>query len=131
MSGAMNSPAQGAVMNGPGANPWRGLPAAAAAIVVVLLAASIAPDQGYYLNILMQAATYAIGVLGLVVGTQATGKAEGFAGIEHKGHQTHHQALNRFGRMLRQRQVMAGVIAAVHVGNRQAGFINGGGQGHE
>jgi len=52
---------------GPGANPWRGLPAAGLAIIVVLVGASFAPAQGYYLNILMQAATYAIGVLGLVV----------------------------------------------------------------
>ncbi len=58
---------QGPVLQGPGANPWRGLPAAGLAIVVVIAAASIAPAQGYYLNILMQAATYAIGVLGLVV----------------------------------------------------------------
>ena len=57
---------QGTAM-GPGANPWRGLPAAGLAIVVVLIGASFAPAQGYYLNILMQAATYAIGVLGLVV----------------------------------------------------------------
>ena len=51
----------------PGANPWRGLPGAAVAIFVAIGIAAIAPDQGYYLNILMQAATYAIGVLGLVV----------------------------------------------------------------
>ena len=54
-------------LHGPGANPWRGLPQAVLAIIVVVIAARFAPAQGYYLNILMQAATYAIGVLGLVV----------------------------------------------------------------
>ena len=54
-------------LDGPGANPWRGLPQAVLAIIVVVIAARFAPAQGYYLNILMQAATYAIGVLGLVV----------------------------------------------------------------
>jgi branched-chain amino acid transport system permease protein len=49
------------------ANPWRGLPAAAGAVVVAAGIAALAPEQGYYLNILMQAATYAIAVLGLVV----------------------------------------------------------------
>jgi branched-chain amino acid transport system permease protein len=51
----------------PGANPWRGLPGAAVAILIAIGVAAIAPDQGYYLNIIMQAATYAIGVLGLVI----------------------------------------------------------------
>ena len=54
-------------LHGPGANPWRGLPQAVLAIIVVVIGARFAPAQGYYLNILMQAATYAIGVLGLVV----------------------------------------------------------------
>ena len=39
-------------------------------IQTLLLAIALcfaAPDQGYYLNIFMQAATYAVGVLGLVV----------------------------------------------------------------
>ncbi len=35
--------------------------------IVVMGLASLAPDQGYILNILMQAATYAIAVVGLVV----------------------------------------------------------------
>src|ERR1019366_6818534 len=50
-----------------GATPWRGLPAACLAIAGAVIVAALAPEQGYYLNILMQAATYAIGVLGLVV----------------------------------------------------------------
>jgi branched-chain amino acid transport system permease protein len=50
-----------------GTSRWRGLPTGALAIVGALIIASLAPDQGYYLNIFMQAATYAIGVLGLVV----------------------------------------------------------------
>lgn len=45
----------------------RGLPAGAAALLAALLVAYLVPDQGYYLNILMQAATYAIAVIGLVV----------------------------------------------------------------
>ncbi len=49
------------------ANPWRGLPLAGLAILVSVGIAFVAPSQGYYLNILVQAATYAIGVLGLVV----------------------------------------------------------------
>ncbi len=57
----------GTAVHGPGSNPWRGLPATGLAIIVVIFASSLAPAQGYYLNILMQAATYAIAVLGLVV----------------------------------------------------------------
>jgi branched-chain amino acid transport system permease protein len=49
------------------ARRWRGLPATCLAIVAVLVVAWLAPEQGYYLNILMQAATYAIAVVGLVV----------------------------------------------------------------
>lgn len=51
----------------PAARWWRGLPTAAVGLVVAGLVAAIAPGQGYALNILMQAATYAIGVAGLVV----------------------------------------------------------------
>ncbi len=51
----------------PQARAWRGLPSLALAIVVVLLASTLAPTSGYILNIVMQAATYAIGVAGLVV----------------------------------------------------------------
>ena len=51
----------------PQARVWRGLPALAVAIVVAILGASLAPTAGYTLNIVMQAATYAIGVAGLVV----------------------------------------------------------------
>ncbi len=54
-------------MNTLSANPWRGLPATALAIAASIAVAFIAPESGYYLNILMQAATYAIGVVGLVV----------------------------------------------------------------
>lgn len=50
----------------PEARWYRGLPATIIALVVVALAASFAPSDGYYLNILMQAATYAIAVAGLV-----------------------------------------------------------------
>ena len=49
------------------ARPWRGLPAAALATLAALVVAWLAPAQGYYLNILMQASTYAIAVVGLVV----------------------------------------------------------------
>jgi len=49
------------------ARPWRGLPALAAAIVGVLALSTLVPEQGYTLNIVMQAATYAVAVAGLVV----------------------------------------------------------------
>ena len=68
--------------------------------------------------------------LGFVVRAKATGEAQGFAGVQHKGHQAHHQALHGFRRVLGQGQVVAGIVAAVHVGNRQAGFINGGSKRH-
>ena len=45
----------------------RGLPALGAALVGVLALSTLAPEQGYALNIVMQAATYAIAVAGLVV----------------------------------------------------------------
>jgi branched-chain amino acid transport system permease protein len=51
----------------PAARWWRGLPAALIGLVVAIVLAAIAPGQGYYLNIIMQAVTYAIGVAGLVV----------------------------------------------------------------
>jgi branched-chain amino acid transport system permease protein len=51
----------------PQARVWRGLPSLAAAIVLVLAASTLAPPSGYILNIVMQAATYAIGVAGIVV----------------------------------------------------------------
>ncbi len=51
----------------PAARWWRGLPTAAAGLVVAVLVAAVAPGHGYTLNIIMQAATYAIGVAGLVV----------------------------------------------------------------
>ncbi|HEY0124013.1 MAG TPA: ABC transporter, partial [Rhizobium sp.] len=37
------------------------------AILVVVAIAFVAPAQGYYLNIMMQAATYAIAVAGIVI----------------------------------------------------------------
>ena len=49
------------------AGTWRGVPAAALALLLVIALAAFAPAQGYYLNILVQAATYAIAVVGLVV----------------------------------------------------------------
>eukprot|EP01037_Dinobryon_pediforme_P005738 gene5738-5801_t len=49
------------------ARVWRGAPQTVAACVAVVALAFIAPAEGYYLNILMQAATYAIAVSGLVV----------------------------------------------------------------
>ena len=49
------------------ARPWRGLPALAAAVLGVLLLSSFVPQSGYTLNIVMQAATYAVAVAGLVV----------------------------------------------------------------
>ncbi len=51
----------------PQARLWRGLPQLAVAIVVVMGLSTLAPQSGYILNIVMQAATYAIGVAGLVV----------------------------------------------------------------
>jgi branched-chain amino acid transport system permease protein len=49
------------------ANPWRGVPALAGAVLAAILLSVIAPDQGYVLNIILQACTYAIAVTGLVV----------------------------------------------------------------
>ena len=51
----------------PAARWWRGLPALAGGIVAAIVIATIAPNQSYYLNVIMQAVTYAIGVAGLVV----------------------------------------------------------------
>ncbi len=51
----------------PQARVWRGLPSLAVAVAVVIAASTLAPTSGYLLNIVMQAATYAIGVAGLVV----------------------------------------------------------------
>ncbi len=45
----------------------RDLPALAASVVLAAGAGLLAPGQGYALNILMQAATYAVSVLGLVI----------------------------------------------------------------
>jgi branched-chain amino acid transport system permease protein len=64
MSAQMTAQQMGAAAT---ASPWRGIPATAVALVLVLALAAFAPTQGYYLNILMQAATYAIAVVGLVV----------------------------------------------------------------
>jgi len=49
------------------ARVWRGTPQAIVACAAVIGLALIAPGEGYYLNILMQAATYAIAVSGLVI----------------------------------------------------------------
>ncbi len=54
-------------MQGLSINPWRGVPQTAIAAIIVVGVAMLAPAQGYYLNILMQASTYAIAVVGLVV----------------------------------------------------------------
>ena len=54
-------------MNGLSTSIWRGLPQAGLAAIIAIGLAMLAPDQGYYLNILMQASTYAIAVVGLVV----------------------------------------------------------------
>ncbi len=51
----------------PQARSWRGLPWLAVAISAVLGASTLAPQSGYVLNILVQAATYAVAVAGLVV----------------------------------------------------------------
>ena len=58
-------PGAGSVRLGAGA--WRGLPGALLAAIVAVGLAMLAPEQGYVLNILMQAVTYAIAVVGLVV----------------------------------------------------------------
>ncbi len=49
------------------ARTWRGLPALGVAVVGVLALSMLVPEQGYTLNIVMQAATYAVAVAGLVV----------------------------------------------------------------
>jgi len=49
------------------ARVWRGLPQLGLAIVAVLAVSALIPSQGYTLNILMQAATNAVAVTGLVV----------------------------------------------------------------
>jgi branched-chain amino acid transport system permease protein len=49
------------------ARPWRGVLPTLGALVLVVVAAFLAPAEGYYLNIFMQAATYAIAVSGIVV----------------------------------------------------------------
>ena len=49
------------------ARSWRGVPAALLALLGVFAAAAVVPEQGYILNIVMQAATYAIAVTCLVV----------------------------------------------------------------
>jgi branched-chain amino acid transport system permease protein len=51
----------------PEANPWRGVPALVGILVLALGACLLVPDAGYTLNIVMQTATYAIAVMGLVV----------------------------------------------------------------
>ena len=56
-----------AVAGVPQARWWRGLPGAAAGLGLAAVLAALAPGQGYALNILMQAATYAVAVAGLVV----------------------------------------------------------------
>ena len=56
-----------AVPSVPQARSWRGLPWLGLAIVAVLGASVFAPQSGYLLNILVQAATYAVAVAGLVV----------------------------------------------------------------
>ena len=49
------------------ARSWRGLPWLAIGIVGVVGLSTLAPQSGYLLNILVQAATYAVAVAGLVV----------------------------------------------------------------
>jgi branched-chain amino acid transport system permease protein len=49
------------------ARATRGIPGIVVALVAIFAVTRIAPDQGYILNILMQASTYAIAVVGLVV----------------------------------------------------------------
>ncbi|HUA76057.1 MAG TPA: branched-chain amino acid ABC transporter ATP-binding protein/permease [Acetobacteraceae bacterium] len=66
MDGA-TAPPSAALARIPAARWWRGLPGALIGLAVACALAAIAPDQGYYLNIIMQAVTYAIGVAGLVV----------------------------------------------------------------
>ncbi len=51
----------------PEVRAWRGLPALAVAVLAIIALAGFLPQSGYVLNIVMQAATYAVGVTGLVV----------------------------------------------------------------
>ncbi len=61
MSAALTAPAL------PQARALRGLPWLALAVVAVVGLSTFAPQSGYLLNILVQAATYAVAVAGLVV----------------------------------------------------------------
>jgi branched-chain amino acid transport system permease protein len=51
----------------PAARWWRGLPAGVIGLIAAVVLTIVAPDDSYYLNIIMQAVTYAIGVAGIVV----------------------------------------------------------------
>ena len=46
---------------------WRGVPVLLMAVLAVIMASALVPQQGYTLNIIMQAATYAVAVAGIVV----------------------------------------------------------------
>ena len=59
--------ATAAALNRPAVRAPRGLIGGVLALIFCVAVARFAPDQGYILNILMQASTYAIAVVGLVV----------------------------------------------------------------
>ncbi len=67
MSATDALPLHAAVAGVPQARWWRGLPGAAVGLLLALAVAALAPGSGYILNIIMQAATYAVAVAGLVV----------------------------------------------------------------
>jgi branched-chain amino acid transport system permease protein len=54
-------------VNYPPARLWRGAPQTVLAALVAIVLAYVVPAEGYFLNILMQASTYAIAVAGLVI----------------------------------------------------------------
>jgi len=49
------------------ASRWRGVPGVVIGLLATIAFTTVAPTQGYILNVMMQAATYAIAVMGIVV----------------------------------------------------------------
>ena len=66
----------------------------------------------------------------LFVVADAAGKDHVFACVQRKYGNAQHHALDGFGRVLGDGQAVAVVIATVHIGNREVGFVNGGFQCH-